>query len=174
MRGLLLFQTSLGILSLLLANGCSGGGGSADRPETAPVSGTVTLGGTPVAGATVTFMPMAESQPGQPSQGNAAFAITGAQGQYQLTTFSSSDGAVPGEYKVTVTKFNPAADERNVASVESDEYVPPEEIVSGSPAAANTEPSNFLPDRYSKDTSTPLTATVKAGQENVIPLELTP
>lgn len=171
-RGLSLLRPTLGILALLIAGGC-GGEGAGDNPETAPVSGTVTLGGTPVAGATVTFHPSVASEPGQPAQGNAAFGLTNAQGQFQLTTFDSNDGAVPGDYKVTVTKLNPAADENNVASVESEEYVPPE-VIEGPAAVVNAPPANFLPEVYAKPASTTLNAKVTAGQDNNIPLELTP
>ncbi len=61
-------------------------------------SGTVTFDGKPVDGATVTFIPTEGKI--QPATGR-----TDAQGKYSLTTFRSGDGAQPGAYQVTVTKY---------------------------------------------------------------------
>ena len=77
--------------------GCGAGGG--DFPDTAPVSGKITYNSTPVAMAVVTFTPEEQG-------GNAASAVTDGQGNYVLTTFAAEDGAVPGNYRVTVTKKN--------------------------------------------------------------------
>lgn len=75
---------------------------------TEPVSGIVTLDGQPVADATVIFTPVQVSK-----DTFSATGITDAQGKYSLKTdFSpsvTSDGAVAGEYAVTVTKSNKSA-----------------------------------------------------------------
>jgi hypothetical protein len=66
------------------------------------VTGKVSKGGQPVSGATVTFLP-------QGTDGRAATGTTDASGVYNLTTFESGDGALPGSYKVMITKFAGAA-----------------------------------------------------------------
>ena len=73
--------------------GCGGSG----NPDTYSVTGTVTLEGSPVGGALVSFSPTGDGKP--------ATGITDASGKYSLTTFSQGDGAVPGTYQVTITKY---------------------------------------------------------------------
>ena len=63
------------------------------------VSGKVTLDGVPVAGAGVHFEPTSESGA---AGAQGADGITGADGVYNLTTYTTNDGAVPGDYKVSV------------------------------------------------------------------------
>ena len=70
---------------------------SANRPRTYRVTGTVIMQGKPVEGAVITFVPTA-------TDGDAASAITDADGKYELTTWQAGDGARPGEYRVKVNK----------------------------------------------------------------------
>src|SRR5947208_10478634 len=58
------------------------------------VEGVVTLDGAPLSGATVSFMPVGE--------GRAASGLTDGNGYFQLTTFRTDDGALPGDYRVIV------------------------------------------------------------------------
>lgn len=78
---------------LLLCAGCNASGG--DAPQLVQVSGMVTRDGKPLPEATVAFH---SQTPGQPS----AFGRTDGEGRYTLTT-SSSPGASPGAYQVTVS-----------------------------------------------------------------------
>src|SRR5207244_2338143 len=71
---------------------CAGCGGAA-KPVN--VEGIVTLDGKTLEGANVTFMPVGE---GRPASGS-----TNAEGRFRLTTFSTNDGALRGEYRVVVT-----------------------------------------------------------------------
>jgi hypothetical protein len=64
------------------------------------VEGVVLLDNEPVAEATVLFIP--DGGTGQPAHG-----MTDENGKFQLTTFKDNDGALPGSYKVTVTKSVP-------------------------------------------------------------------
>ena len=57
------------------------------------VSGTITLDGKPLAGATVVF---------EPQQGGASKAVVDARGHYELTHESGRKGAVTGTHKVTI------------------------------------------------------------------------
>jgi hypothetical protein len=85
----------LALVGLVLI-GCGG--------RTKPVRGVVTLDGTPVAGATVLFMP--DGQDG----GRPASGFTSSDGTFQLTTFKPDDGALPGKYRVLIQKTEAAKD----------------------------------------------------------------
>lgn len=85
--------------ALVLAAGCGGGIAKAVK-----VKGNVTLDGKPLAGATVSFIPRDKSG------GRAASGRTDTSGDFQLTTFRTDDGAVPGEYKVIVVLGEEAKD----------------------------------------------------------------
>ncbi len=65
-------------------------------PPTVPAEGVVTLDGTPVEGATVTFV--------SETTNYHATAITDAQGKFALNAFPEKKGAVAGKYKVEVNK----------------------------------------------------------------------
>jgi hypothetical protein len=82
------------LILLLLLSSCSSREAS-DRPRTYPVTGVVTYQGNPVEGATVTFIGEKYSATGR----------TDSQGRYKLTTFQAGDGAVPGDYQVTIMKM---------------------------------------------------------------------
>jgi hypothetical protein len=87
------FLTALAIAGLALAGaGCGKG-----KSKPIPTEGTVTLDGKPLADAQVVFHPLE-------GKGQVASAITGSDGSFRLTTTNTGDGAVPGDYKVTVRK----------------------------------------------------------------------
>jgi len=76
-------------LAAMLA-GCGGG----NRAKLAPVTGTVTQGGQPLADALVMFIP----ETGVPSGGK-----TDQAGHFELRYNDGRAGAVPGKHKVSVT-----------------------------------------------------------------------
>lgn len=83
--------------------GC-GGGGPDDYPDMGTVSGTVTMGGQPLADARVTFTPKGSS--GRPSTG-----ITDSGGYYELSYSLSVEGAKVGEHAVSISTYTgPAPD----------------------------------------------------------------
>lgn len=134
--------------------GCSG----AKSPATAKVTGVVTYKGSPVEGATVIFAPSAGGKP--------ATAITDAEGHYALSTFGAKDGAVPGDYKVTVTKTTTEGtapelsyEKLNELSLRGEQ--PPGPVV-----------KHVLPAKYASETTSGLDKTVKSGS-NDFPLDLT-
>jgi hypothetical protein len=59
--------------------------------------GVVTLDGKPVDGAQVILVPATEGATG-------AFGVTNSSGHFSLRAFEQKDGAIPGEYKVQVSK----------------------------------------------------------------------
>ena len=84
-----------GALAAILVAGACGCG--SNLPKTVKVNGKVTLDGEPLQGASVQFMP-------QEASGHPAFGTTDEGGNFKLTTFSTNDGALPGQYKVIVQR----------------------------------------------------------------------
>lgn len=78
------------MLTSLCMIGCRGG---VSRPKTIPMTGVVTVKGKPLANGTVTF---------HPKSGRPATGQTDEEGKFTLMTFFTGDGAIPGEYVVTV------------------------------------------------------------------------
>jgi hypothetical protein len=92
----------LGILSVSLL-GCGGGADKFKkaRPKTVPAAATVTYKGSPVVGATVVFHPVQGT--------HAAAGMTDSSGRVVLKTFPPEEGAVPGNYTVTVSLLEQSA-----------------------------------------------------------------
>lgn len=136
----------------MAGNGC--GSGPEGIPDGAPVTGVVTYNGSPVSGATVTFHPK--------SGDRAAVAQTDAAGIYQLTTQAANDGALPGDYVVTVTKIEFSG------GTELPEDHPD---YGKAPASDESEAKSLVPQKYGDPKTSDLAVTVQAGENN-IPLEL--
>lgn len=87
----------LSAILLLWLSGC----GSSDGFTLVPVSGTITLDGQPLAGATVSFQPAGS----QTAPGPGSGAVTDASGKYTLKTAEaiSRPGAVVGAHTVRFT-----------------------------------------------------------------------
>src|SRR5687768_6312898 len=73
--------------------GLTGFVGCSEGPDVVPVTGTVTRNGKPVPGVMINFMP----EDGRPS-----WAITDAQGKYELQYSKSYTGGLVGRHKVFV------------------------------------------------------------------------
>ncbi len=80
-------------LSCCILNGCNSGPA---LPKTVPAEGLVTLDGTPVNGATVLFI-------GETGEFNA-HGQTDENGNFKVNSFDQKTGAVPGKYKVEISK----------------------------------------------------------------------
>ncbi len=90
------WSTLIVILGSIVMAGC--GSKPADgRPTLVPVSGIVLFNNEPSANARVVFSPVAHQY--------AAAGLTDGNGRFQLQTFDTKDGAVPGAYKIVVSKF---------------------------------------------------------------------
>ncbi len=134
-----LYLASLLLVALPAFMGCAGG--SAEGPRTVKASGVVTLDGVPVEKAQVVFIDDANQYP--------AFSPTDAQGKFSLRLSEDKMGAVPGPYKVQVTKT--LLETGNGAEVS---------IIHG------------LPEKYSKFPTSGLTFTIPDSGTSDIKLEL--
>jgi len=83
------------VAGLLVWAGCGDPGAGA----TAKVEGTVTLDGAPVPNAQVGFNPA----PGSKTGGRPAIGTADSSGKFKLSSFKPNDGAMPGNYLVTVS-----------------------------------------------------------------------
>ncbi len=121
----------------------AGCGGSDDKMETSSVTGTVTYEGKPVTTGTVMFTPVGG---GPPATGQIQ-----EDGTYELRTYEDGDGAVIGEHKVTITALD---------------------MGSGLPEDMAAEPKPLVPEKYGRDKTSGLTATIASGENTVdFPLE---
>jgi hypothetical protein len=151
--------TAFCLPAILLACGCGGN----DWPATAAVSGTLSRGGKPVAGATVCFQ-----ADGAPRFG---YGTTDAAGRYTVSTFEPGDGAMIGEHAVVITVENPGS--AVAADVSSDMSSPEYQAAyeKGLRAASKPAQNPAVPARYGSPDTTPLKATVKPG-DNIIDFDL--
>ena len=133
---------AVGLFSLgLMLTGC----GSSKSPATIKVHGRITLNGEPVANASIVFVP-------KETHGTAlkrpATADSNEEGLYQLSSFEKEDGALPGDYLVSIISY----------------LVPPGGPERPGAAVLGT------PRKYSDPTTSELTATVPPNTKG--PLEL--
>jgi hypothetical protein len=145
--------------------GCAGGGSL----DTVPISGIVTLDGTPVEGASVVFAPTSGG-------GSAASGVTDRGGRYRLTTRDPNDGALPGSYLVMVSKsaVGESADSGAVKPGMSSEEATKaamEAFVAG--GQATTEFKDELPVKYKNPSTSGFTADVAKGGQTQFDFALT-
>lgn len=119
--------------------------GCGGRKEMGRVSGTVTFRGQPVPDAVVNFSPL-QKPPG--------LARTDERGHYTLNTLRKGDGGFAGTSVVTITPWSEPFDS----------------IAGGKPPPERPRPD--IPERYREAATSPLTAEVVAGQENICDLKL--
>jgi hypothetical protein len=153
---------AMAVVCALVVVGCPSG----TTVDTEKVQGTVTLDGEPVAGATVTFVPVNEGQ------GMSATGVTDAQGKYTLNPVGGGQlaaeagaGTLAGEYYVGVLKSEmdiPLTEEE--AEEQGVEYVAPEGEASG-------EITHIVPQKYNNPRESGIKVTVTEG-ENMIPIEI--
>lgn len=108
------------ILNLTLMMGCGGG-----PYELAPVSGTVTLNGEPLADATVSYEPMRAAD--KEVVGPGSVGKTDEAGKYELETYKQETGAVVGKHKVRISTFKSVLEDiknSDAVKVVSQEKVP--------------------------------------------------
>lgn len=139
-------------LAVAICTGVAGCGGN-DGPATAPVTGTITYNGEPLANATVAFAPE--------NGGQVAKATTDEQGRYELGTFDLDDGALVGAHRVTVVARGPV------------QPLPPGQVPPGTPLELAHNPGKpLIPQKYFMQDTSGLTAEVVAGESNEFDFEL--
>jgi hypothetical protein len=74
--------------------------GCGEKFPLAPVAGTVTLDGNPLAGARIGFEPVRGGD--SPEAGPGSYATTDANGRFELTALTGKKGAVVGKHRVWV------------------------------------------------------------------------
>jgi len=122
------------------------------RPETVPVTGSVTLDGKPVDNAAVAFFPEGG---GLPARG-----MTDGSGKFTLMTFVAGDGALPGNHRVSVTKSETLAAPAVAA--------PGETLETPTDGGAAENVKHLLPIQYSSPSTSQLTTEVKRGMGPVV------
>ena len=131
-------------LTTLLA-GCGGGDMKDADPKLVPVSGQVSYKGQPLPDGAITFI----------GDNDRAFTSRISSGSYTLMESISATGAIPGEYKVTVTRVE----------------APPSGGGAPDPAKgkdqALAKPKSLIPEKYSNKNETDLKATVPAGGKTI-------
>lgn len=133
----------MGIVATILA-GCGPAG-----PKTIPVSGTVLRDGNPIAGGIVRF------NPADPKQGHLAEGKLDPSGKFILSTFQPGDGALAGDYNITV-----------LPAVESPNELAKDKAKNAANAAA-------IPPKYQDPKTSGLKETIQSGKpRSDIKLEL--
>ena len=140
---------------VLAAAGCSS---KSRKPELTPVAGTVMLDGKPLPDADITFFLQGQSVPGY----TASMGKTDAEGKYQLK-FAGDPGAVPGNFKVTVSRI----------VNESGAALNPDEGMDLTQLEMQGLAKQSLPEKYWNLDKTELTATVEKGKADGYDFQLT-
>ena len=142
------------LLTLAFASALAAGCG-----KTVAVKGRVTLDGKPVSAATVLFVPE-DGESCRPASGMAD-----GDGYFHLTTNRPEDGALPGAYRIVVSKTAGLAtppDSNRASKKRALEY--------RERTASRRHGQQLLPARYGDPATTPLRCTVPAS--DVVNVEL--
>lgn len=150
--------------AVILGIGCSPKAGV----STVPVTGIVTIDGSPAEGIAVTFSPQS---PGA----RTAAGITDANGRFTLNTPGGGEGAVPGSYKVVFAAVGggqaaPAGDPRAAGGALSPEQMKQIKEAQAKPPAGG--PAIKLPAKYTSVDTSDFTVEVKAGAKNEFTFDL--
>lgn len=146
--------------------GCGGGGAG---PKTLDVKGTVTLDGAPVAGANVSFAPKDDKA------GRTAVGVTDNSGKFTLSTAGGGPGAMPGSYRVAISKTEGGPAPTAPTSQDEAMRAIKEKMASGGAKAMMAKsgpPKDLLPAIYKSPEKSGLTAEVTEGGKNDFTFEL--
>ncbi len=149
-RGLSLWQPKPGFgflfLTILAATGCR-----PNPPQVVPVSGVVTLDGKPLAGAAITFVPVAGGVFGCGSTNNS--------GEFTLGTFAETDGALAGVHRVSITP--------DIISPAAMGQTSPGEGGGARPGESNRGAKSRIPEKYASIDTSGLQVDVQKGMPPV-------
>ncbi len=148
---------------VVLSVGCGGNSG----PTPVPVTGQILFQGKPVDDAHVTFHGRTDAG------GRSASGKTDDQGKFTLTTYKSGDGAIPGEYTITVSKTAASAKPLDTAvDPETGEFGADYGAMMEAAASSKKLQPGALPDKYNSPATTDLQRAVVADQKNEFTIEL--
>ncbi len=136
--------------TLVAVLGCSG---EAKLEGLVQVTGIVNQKGSPLAGATVTFSPVGKGE------GKAASGKTDSNGRFKVTTLKADDGAIPGDYQVTVEKKETVG--KTYTQEEANDYYMKHQKQPPAP-----EVKQLVAEKFTKAATSGLKATVKKGDKN--------
>ncbi|MDR3232137.1 MAG: hypothetical protein LBT46_00460 [Planctomycetaceae bacterium] len=141
------------IITLLIVTLSIAGCGQRGLKGLSKVSGTITLNGQPLEGATISFSPQTPDTRG-------AAALSGAGGNFQVTTLHSNDGVQPGEYLISVSK------------IESEGILPAAEVRRIGAKNYHPQRTQMVPEKYLKAETSDLKITVRKGRNDKLILTL--
>ena len=147
------------IVAVALLAGCGGGG-----PSVNYVEGTVTLDGAPLAGATITFSPVAGGT------GKPAVGTTDANGVFKVTDMSGGThegGVVAGEYEVGVVK-----NLGTMAATDPDAWKTDPNYGKEESHTKPTPITSEVPTKYNDPKTSGIKVTVKPGENKGVTVEL--
>ncbi|MCA9069663.1 MAG: hypothetical protein KDA84_12100 [Planctomycetaceae bacterium] len=152
------------VLILTATFGCLLGCGGTDHPPTKPVSGKVTYNGKPVTGAVVSF----HLQEGEsPRNGTGQ---TNEEGEFEITTFESGDGAILGKHKVTIVKTEGEIGQSGEVDT-SDPGAAYDQAMRGA-AQGKSKGKHLVPEKYATVELTPLEYSITEDSDNNYEIEL--
>ena len=148
-------------LSLLFLSGCDKAG---RLQGLVPAKGVVLYKGTPVEGASLTFVPdNAVSGTSSSTEQRPATAVSDASGRFTMMTLQPNDGVFPGKYTVVITKNIPT---RVYSNEEMQEF-----FRQGRPTPIPEE-KNELPEQYSSPQTSPLKVDLNQKGDKSLTFEL--
>lgn len=137
---------------------CGCFGGSSSRPKLIPVSGSVKVKGVPAPNITVTFFAVG-SAPRNPT------GTTDAEGNFKLTSYDTDDGAVAGDYVVTLAATKATASKKP-------EEMTAQDMIDMSKAGKTTHDEGTIPLKYADPKTSELKRSVVAGDSNVFNFDI--
>jgi hypothetical protein len=129
------------------------GAGCGSKSKPVKVEGVVKIDGSPASGITVKFV-------NQDKGGRDANGFTDDDGTFRLTTFNTYDGAIPGSYKVVLTKSLPVGESPAISDPDPGRRA--QSMTKAMQDFAKTQgpkqstPKSIVPDIYTKADTTPL------------------
>jgi hypothetical protein len=144
-----LIGLALFAMGLFAATGC-GSSNNADRLPVFPTSGTVSIDGQAPTGAFVVLHPKADYQRSPDGELVRPHGLVRGDGTFELTSYSSNDGAPTGEYIVTLEL---------------------RKVVQYSGGDAGPGP-NLIPAKFAKPNTSPVIVRIEAGTNRLPPISL--
>ena len=130
--------------------------GCSDRQSVYRVQGRILFEGKPlVGGGAIAFVPLGK-QAGKTAGGEIA-----SDGTYRLTTYSSGDGSMPGEFRVVITQ-----------TVDKEPEAVPDGQTRATGSTQVVAPEDRIPPIYADHQNSPLTTKVEAKSSNELNFDL--